>query len=114
MTSRSPNSKDTSSLTAPKRRHNGGSRKPSSDRVTLRKDDQVYFGWALNISRGGIRIVLEDSIEPHTEYTFVLGDDDAHPREIRVAWIRDESGGQIAGLQFLDTEGTIPPEDMPD
>jgi hypothetical protein len=65
------------------------------------------------VSRGGIRVVLEEPAEPNAEYSFVLGEDEAHARPVRVAWTKDEAGGQIAGLQFLDCEGTIPPVDVP-
>jgi hypothetical protein len=68
----------------------------------------------LNLSRGGLRIVVEDPIELNTEYAAVLGEDEQTPRPVRVAWIQEEAGGQIAGLQFLDVEGTIPPQDPPD
>jgi hypothetical protein len=80
----------------------------------MTRTGQESVGWALNSSRGGLRIVVEDSIELNAEYAVVLGDDDANPRPCRVAWIQDEAGGQIAGLQYLDVEGTIPPQDPPD
>ena len=80
----------------------------------MRRDEQEFIGWALNLSRGGVRIVVEDPIELNAEYTVVLGDDEASPRPCRVAWIRAEAGGQIAGLQFLDVQGTVPPFDPPD
>jgi hypothetical protein len=37
----------------------------------------------------------------------------ATSRPIRVVWVRDESGGQIVGIQFMDCVGTIPPFDEP-
>ncbi len=80
----------------------------------MQRGEQEYIGWTLNQSRGGLRIVLEDTIELNAEYTVILGDDEEHPRPARVAWIQDEAGGQIAGLQLLDVEGTIPPQDPPD
>ena len=98
----------------PKRRHGGGSRHAASDRITLTRGSHQHMGWTLNLSRGGVRIVLEDSIEANTEYTLVLGEDSAHPRPVRVVWIQEALGGQIAGLQFLDSDGTIPPPDLPD
>ncbi len=60
-----------------------------------------------------MRVVLEEPVELYAEYSFMLGDDHEHLRPVRVAWIKDEAGGQIAGLQFLDGEGTVPPADMP-
>ena len=80
----------------------------------MKRGEQEYIGWTLNLSRGGLRIVVEDPIELNTEYTVVLGEDEQDPRPVRVAWIQDEAGGQIAGLQFLDVDGTIPPQDPPD
>jgi hypothetical protein len=80
----------------------------------MRRGEQEYIGWTLNLSRGGLRIVVEDPIELNTEYTVVLGEDEQVARPVRVAWIQDEAGGQIAGLQFLDVEGTIPPQDPPE
>ena len=74
----------------------------------------VFFGWALNLSRGGLRIVVEDPVELNAEYSVVLGEDEQNPRPCKVAWVREESGGQIAGLQFLDVQGTIPPFEPPD
>ncbi len=89
-------------------------RKPASDRVLLRRGDEELLGWALNVSRGGMRVVFEERVEPHAHYSLVLGEDEAHPRPVRVAWTKDEAGGQIAGLQFLDCEGTVPPVDVSD
>ena len=115
VTGRSPESPDPDDPPQMQvRRRAGGSRRPASDRVTLKRDEQVSIGWTLNLSRGGVRIVVEDSIELLGEYEVVFGEDDSNPRPVRVAWIQDEAGGQIAGLQFLDVEGTIPPQDPPD
>ena len=80
----------------------------------MRRGEQEFIGWTLNLSRGGVRIVVEDTIELNAEYTVILGDDEANPHPARVAWIQEESGGQIAGLQFLDVVGTVPPQDPPD
>lgn len=80
----------------------------------MTRGDREFIGWALNLSRGGVRIVVEDPIEANAEYTVVLGEDESHPRPCRVAWLQEEAGGQIAGLQFLDAEGTVPPFDPPD
>lgn len=33
----------------------------------------------------------------------------SQPRPIRVVWVREVPGGQILGIQYLDTVGTIPP-----
>ena len=42
----------------------GGARHEVSARVTLKaKAGEVLEGWALNVSRGGIRVILEDKVE---------------------------------------------------
>lgn len=103
----------TGPISGPHRRHSGGSRRPASDRVILVKDGCQHSGWALNVSRGGMRIVLEDPIEPHSRYDLLLGEEGAQSRPVRVVWIKEQAGGQIAGLQFLDAEGTVPPAELP-
>jgi len=42
------------------------------------------------------------------EYTVEIGTD-AEPRDVRIIWIQDEADGQIVGVQFLDTDGSVPP-----
>lgn len=103
----------TGPLSGPHRRHSGGSRRPASDRVTLVKDGRQHTGWALNISRGGMRIVLEDPLEAQSNYELLVGDDRVVARPVRVVWIKEQADGQIAGLQFLDAEGTVPPAELP-
>jgi hypothetical protein len=69
-------------------------------------------GWTLNVSRGGVRVVLEEPVVAGVDYQVAIGDSKARPA--RVVWVRDEADGQIAGLQFLDVPdgevpGTLPP-----
>ena len=112
---RVPDPKDTSASSPPQaRRRLGGARRAATDRVSLKRGDQEIIGWTLNVSRGGARIVVEDRVEQAEQFTAVFADDDSAPRPVRVAWIQEEAGGQIVGLQFLDAEGTIPPQDPPD
>lgn len=67
----------------------------------------------LNISRGGTRVVVEEPVQLHAEYTMVT-DGEPAPRLVRVVWVREEGGGQIVGLQFLDSDGTVPPAEEND
>jgi hypothetical protein len=90
------------------RRAAGGPRHASSERVRLQNGKDEVAGWTLNVSRGGIRVVVEEPVQLHTDYLMVT-DEQAAPRSVRVVWIREEGGGQIVGLQFLDSDGTIPP-----
>ncbi len=96
------------------RRSLGGARHAASEKVVLTAAEGELTGWMLNVSRGGARIVLEESVERGSDYVALIGDQQTAGRPVRVVWVREEAGGQIAGLQFLDTEGTIPPMDEGD
>ena len=63
--------------------------------------------WTLNVSRGGLRVVLERPVNVGFDYRVAIGDSDE--RLARVVWVRDEADGQIAGLQFLDGADSLPP-----
>jgi hypothetical protein len=90
------------------RRSSGGARVESSDRVVIRAEALETTGWTLNVSRGGIRAVVEDPLDSDTEYEVTVGD--APARRARIAWSRVEADGQIVGLRFLDVDGSVPPE----
>jgi len=66
----------------------------------------------LNISRGGLRVVVEDPLELEAVYS-VLWDDDGSARDAKVVWVQDEPDGQVAGLQYLDAPSDIPPPMAP-
>jgi hypothetical protein len=66
---------------------------------------KVLEGWALNISRGGVRVILEEKIEPGTHFEVSLvgrptGTDLPSPQVGRVVWIQEEPDGVVAGLEF--------------
>jgi hypothetical protein len=89
-------------------RRAGGSRHEATERVRIRRDAFETTGWTLNISRGGARLVLEESVELGAQYQVEMGPE-ADPRDVRIVWAQDESDGQIVGVQFLDTDGSVPP-----
>jgi len=65
----------------------------------------VLEGWALNVSRGGVRVILEEKIEPgtHFEVTLIGGPGDADPPSPQVGcvvWIQEEPDGVVAGIEF--------------
>lgn len=100
-------------------RRAGGARREASSRVTLRRfgpdgpTGEGIVGWTLNISRGGVRVVVEEMFEENEELLVTVGDgDEAQTHHARVAWVRDEADGQIIGVQYLDVEGTIPPPEV--
>jgi hypothetical protein len=93
------------------RRNTGGARREATERVTLRAPGFETAGWTLNVSRGGVRLVVEDRVEPGVEIEIIMGQDGTQSRRGRVVWVQDETDGQIAGVQFLDGEGSVPPPD---
>jgi hypothetical protein len=90
------------------RRRAGGARREASERVVIRRGEVEHHGWTLNVSRGGIRAVMEDALLPDVEYLIFVGDEPA--RRAQVAWMRNEADGQIVGIRFLDVDGSVPPD----
>lgn len=89
---------------APRGRLDPGGEGASSDTLTE--------AWTLNVSRGGLRVVVEDPVAVGEVYQIQVGD--TAPRPARVVWVRDETDGQIAGMQFLDVEaGEVPSSSYP-
>ena len=75
--------------TSTPRTGSGGARKEVTDRVVLRAGTAELSGWALNASRGGIRIIVEDKVELGSEYEVELGSEGAaKKRRGRVVWVR--------------------------
>lgn len=92
------------------RRRAGGARREASDRVRFKSEGSEVEGWTLNVSRGGVRVVVEEPLVLGGEYELSIGEDDGVTRPCRIVWVQDEADGQIVGVQFLDTStGTVPP-----
>jgi hypothetical protein len=92
------------------RRRSGGARREASDRVRFTSQGKEVEGWTLNVSRGGVRVVVEEPLELGGDYEVSIGEDDHVTRPCRIVWVQDEADGQIVGVQFLDTTtGTVPP-----
>jgi hypothetical protein len=77
--------------------------------VVIRAPSFESSGWTLNVSRGGLRCVFEEALDPERDYEISVGEEAA--RKVRVVWSRAEADGQIVGLRFLDVEGSVPPEE---
>ena len=94
------------------RRHTGGARFEASERVLIRGPAFETHGWTLNVSRGGIRAIVEDPLAQGVEYLLTVGDEEtALPRRAGVVWLQDEADGQIVGLKYLDEDASVPPKD---
>ncbi len=83
----------------------GGARREASGRVTLTgKSGQVLEGWALNVSKGGVRVILEDKVELGAEFQVTLertGDASAQAPSVgRIVWVQEEPDGVVAGIEF--------------
>ena len=71
---------------------------------------KVLDGWALNVSRGGVRVILEEKIEPGTHFEVILigraaDADPPSPQVGRVVWIQEEPDGVVAGIEFRSEDG---------
>ena len=109
MTREKPPANHEPEIRAP-RRHAGGARFEASERVLVRAADFETHGWTLNVSRGGIRAIVEDPLVQGSEYQLTVGDEETAPaRRASVAWLQDEADGQIVGLKYLDVEDSAPP-----
>lgn len=93
----------------PQRRNLGGARREASERVILRigEGPTEISAWTLNVSRGGLRLVVEEPVVVGGSYWVSVGESD--PRRARVIWVREEADGQIAGLKFDEPEGVRVP-----
>jgi len=95
------------------RRHTGGARREASERVRVRCAGFETNGWTLNVSRGGVRAIVEDALTQGVEYELIVDDEEwVSARRVAIAWLQDEADGQIVGLKYLDVEdATVPPRD---
>ena len=63
---------------------------------------RVLEGWALNVSRGGVRVILEEKVELGAEFEVTLSTEEerATPVAGRVVWVQEEPDGVVAGIEF--------------
>jgi hypothetical protein len=83
-------------------------RREVSERVTLcdTADRRGTFeGWTLNVSRGGVRVIVEREVMLGEVFDVTVGVADESPlaRQGRVVWLQEEADGFIVGLAFLST-----------
>ncbi len=76
--------------------------------VIFRKGDRRVEGWTLNISHGGLRAILDDSMAIGEVYDVFLVECQ-HRRRARVVWVQEEKDGAVVGISFVDRPlSTIP------
>jgi hypothetical protein len=81
----------------------GGARHDVTARVTLTgKAGAPLEGWALNVGRGGVRVILEERVDLGAEFEVVVstGAEESAPVTGRVVWVQDEPDGVVAGIEF--------------
>ena len=64
-----------------------------------------FAGWALNISRGGFRAVVEERIELGAQFDAQIADESIR-RRVHVVWTQEERDGTILGVKFLEPLAT--------
>lgn len=96
----------------------GGARREVTERVTLRDEGgRTLEGWALNVSRGGVRAILEEKVVLGQKFEVGVGADEALLRAGRIVWVQEEPDGVIVGIEFTGTSGThrsAPPPPLDD
>lgn len=95
----------------------GGARHEVSERIhMLGPNLKAREGWALNVSRGGVRAILEEKVELGEEYEVTIGEGSDAPlsRRARVVWVQEEPDGCIAGFEFIYSNASNPQIKVPD
>jgi hypothetical protein len=91
----------------------GGARREVTERVSLKNEEGALFeGWALNVSRGGLRAILEEKVLLGQKFEVAIGTDVAVVRPSRVVWVQEEPDGVIVGLEFVSMSSgqkSVPP-----
>jgi len=79
-------------------------RRDVSERVSLRGPRGEAEGWTLNLSRGGVRIIVECELTLGEVLELTVGLAGSSPlvRQGRVVWFQEETDGLIAGVAFLN------------
>ena len=91
-----------------------GVRREVSERVTFKHDDgKVLEGWALNVSRGGLRAILEEKVVLGQKFDVTVGTEEVLVRPARIVWVQEEPDGVIVGLEFTGLSGTQKSSEVP-
>jgi hypothetical protein len=89
----------------------GGARREVTERITVIVDGREPMeGWALNVSRGGVRAILEEKLSLGAELDIEVGAEDSLKRRGRVVWVQEEPDGVIVGIEFVGSpQSQFPP-----
>jgi hypothetical protein len=89
-------------------RRSGGARRNASYRIAFFRGEAELVGWALNLSRGGLRAIVEERVELGEELDVHI-DDVQVERRGRVVWTQEEPDGTIIGVSFYERLEEPPP-----
>jgi hypothetical protein len=97
----------------PPTRRAGGARRNVSYRLAFHRDPggaaHVEIpGWALNISRGGLRAIVEEPVELGEVLDIDIAEEGVTHRG-RIVWIQEEPDGMIVGVSFQERLQEPPP-----
>lgn len=92
----------------PTRRATGGARRNVSYRVSLFRGAVEITGWALNISRGGLRAIVEEKVELGEVLEVNIAEEGLRHRG-RIVWTQEEPDGMIVGISFEQRLEVVPP-----
>lgn len=86
------------------RRFDGARVNLSKRLVLVAAGGRALDGWALNISRGGIRVIVEDAVV-HVGDEFEVrvgeeGEDGSFKKRGHVVWAKAEPDGTVVGIEF--------------
>ncbi len=93
----------------PRARRESGARMTVSEPVVFRRDDTEIRGWTLNMSRGGVRCIVDAELAVGDHFEVEIGEG-GQRRGGHVVWIKpDKAGGCILGIAFDDAASAPPP-----
>lgn len=99
----------------PPTRRAGGARRNVSYRVVFFREPGEpggepieLTGWALNISRGGLRAIVEDRVDLGEELDVSIAEEGLRRRG-QIVWTQEEPDGMIVGVSFLERMASAPP-----
>lgn len=92
----------------PPTRRVGGARRNVSYRVQFFRGPTEITGWALNMSRSGLRAIVEEHVELGEVLEVNIADEGFRHRG-RIVWTQEEPDGMIVGISFEERLGTAPP-----
>ena len=86
----------------------GGARRDISERVFLKNEaGEAHEGWALNVSRGGVRAICEERITLGADFDVTIGEEAGLTRRGRIVWVQEEPDGVIIGIEFVGASQTF-------